>query len=227
MNFATIYPTQMRRLFGSLLTGDLESFGPWSDPALVAKGGSGLTYPPWHTPDGLGIRPAKAKILDPAFGFNEQLYTMVWGTMFLPTSWSRTFIDDSRITAVASEQISWPAAETYTFVNPATGITYRAHTTGTEKLFGVAHEQSTGARMLEWANNLVYSAYLVDTDVKGNYVLNADGTPKLTLKAGKAQLNPDFPGGDVDLNKFVTNIETMRQLVSTFVMPLEASLPSP
>jgi hypothetical protein len=81
--------------------------------------------------------------------------------------------------------------------------------------------------MLEWANNLVYSAYIVETDAGGNYLLNPDGTPKLKLLAGKPQLNPSYPGGDVDLKRYIANIEVMRQLVSTFVMPLESSLPSP
>jgi hypothetical protein len=228
VNFATVYPEQTRRLFGALLTGDTEAIAPWAD----ATGGGGIpaakmTYPSWHLPDSVGIRPAKPKLVDPAFGFNEQLFAMVWGTMFFPTSWSRGFIDDARITALSSEQISWPALETYTFIDPATSITFRAHTTGTEKLFGVDHEKSVGARMLEWANNLIYEAYLVETDTGGFYVLNPDGTPKLKLKNGKPQLNPDYPGADGALKRYVANLEIMRQLVSTFVMPLESALPSP
>ena len=225
VNFATIYPEQMRRLFGTLLTGDIESMAPSSDGT---GGGIGnLSYPKWSTPNGLGTRPAKPKLVDPAFGFNEQLYTMVWGTMFLPTGWQRGWVEDARITALASEQVSWPAAETYTFVDPATSITYRARTTGTEKLFGVDHEKSVGARMLEWANNLVYEAYLCETDAKGFYLLNPNGTPKLKLLVGKPQLNPDRPGGDGALKRYVANLEVMRQLVSTFVVPLQSTLPQP
>ena len=228
VNFATVYPDQMRRLFGTLLTGDVETYGPWA----ASTGGPGiplanLAYPSWHTVGGLGTRPANVKLLDAAFGFNEQLYTMVWGTMLLPTSWSQGFINDARIMALASEQITWPASETYTFVDPATNITYRAHSTGTEKLFDVKHEKSVGARMLEWANNLVTEAYIVETDVGGNFILNADGTPKLKLLAGKPQPNPDFPASLGALNRYVTNIEVMRQLVTTFGRPLAASLPDP
>ena len=229
VNFATVYPQQMRRLFGTLLTGDVEAMAPWSD-AASGKGGvptANLTYPAWHLPDNLGTRPATPKLVDPAFGFNEQLYAMVWGTMFFPTGWSRTWIDETRITGLASEQVSWPVAETYVFLDPATNITYRARTTGTELLFGVAHEKSIGARMLEWANNLVYEAYICETDAKGFYLLNADGTPKLKLKDGKPQRNPDIPGADAALKRYVANIEVMRQLVSKFVAPLEATLPSP
>ena len=229
VNFATIYPEQTRRLFGALLTGDTEAIAPWAEtvPGSAGIPAAKLTYPSWHLADGVGTRPAKPKLVDPAFGFNEQLYTMVWGTMLFPTTWSRSFINDARITALASEQIGWPALETYTFIDPATSITYKAHTTGLEKLFGVDHEKSIGARMLEWANNLVLEAYIVDTDAGGFYLYNPDGTPKLKLKNGKPQINPDFPGADAALNRYVANIETMRQLVTTFVMPIESSLPAP
>ncbi|MBC7017993.1 hypothetical protein, partial [Salmonella enterica] len=110
-------------------------------------------------------------------------------------------------TALPTEQPSWPAAETYTFIDPATSITYRARTTGTEKLFGVDHEKSVGARMLEWANNLVYEAYIVETDAQGFYLLNPDGTPKLKLKGGKPQVNANVPGGVTALKRYGANRE--------------------
>jgi hypothetical protein len=225
VNFATVYPEQTRRLFAALMTGDVESFAPVADPSGTAgTPAASLIYPEWHLLKDPGTRPASPKLLDPAFGWNEQLSSMVWGTLFFPTSWSNSFINDARITAFASEQISWPAAETITFVDPETSLTYRAHTTGTEKIFGVAKEKTVGARMLDWANNLVFEAYLVETDAQGYYKLNADGTPKLELSAeGKPQPNPDFPGGVAALRRYVANLDVMRQLVTTFVRPLDGA----
>ncbi len=223
VNFATIYPEQTRRLFSALMTGDLESFAPTAEGA----GNTTLVYPEWHRLGDPGTRPAQPKIVDPAFGWNEQLYAMVWGTMLFPTSWSNSFINDARITALANEQLSWPAAETITFVDPETSITYRAHTTGTEKIFGVDKQKTVGARMLDWANNLVFEAYVCETDAQGYYLLNADGTPKLKLAGGKPQPNPDFPGGITALRRYVANLDVMRQLTSTFVRPLDSSLPNP
>lgn len=60
--------------------------------------------------------------------------------------------------------------------------------------------------MLEWANNLVYEAYVVETDAGGFYLLNPDGTPKLKLTGGKPVVNPDVPGGDAALKRYVANI---------------------
>ncbi len=227
VNYATIYPEQTRRLFAAIMTGDIESFAPEADANGTGIPNANLVYPQWHNLDGWGTRTAKPKLVDPAFGWNEQLYAMVWGTMLFPTSWSNAFINDSRITALANEQLSWPAAETITFVDPVTSITYRAHTKGTEKIFGVDKQKTVGARMLDWANNLLEEAYICEVDAQGYYVLNADGTPKLKLKAGQPQVNPDFPGSDAALKRYVANLDVMRQLVSTFVRPLNDSLPSP
>ncbi len=227
VSFATVYPEQIRRLFASLMTGDMISYAPWA--GATQPGGAvptaDVTYPAWFRSDGVGVRAPGAKIIDPAFGFEQQLYAMVWGTVFFPTSWTNRFIDDARITLRAGEQVGWPAAETYTFVNPETGLTYRAHTTGTEKLFNVDHEKSIGARMLEWANELLTSAYVPETDAKGLILLNPDGTPKLKLENGKPKLNPDYPGADAALRRYVMNIEVMRQLVSTYVRPVDEALP--
>jgi len=99
VSFATVYPEQTRRLFAALLTNDIESYAPWAETSGSGAPSSALTYPKWHEPAGLGTRPASPKIVDPAFGFEEQLYAMVWGTMFFPSAWTNQFIDDSRITA--------------------------------------------------------------------------------------------------------------------------------
>jgi hypothetical protein len=216
VSFATIYPEQVRRLFANLLTGDWESFAPWT----VAGQGTPevkLSYPRWFDAKSWGTRPQGAKIVDPNWGFNEQLYMMVWGAMFFPTNWSMSWINDARITALGQDQVFWPAAETYTYFDPASGITYRAHAIGTESVFGVDHEKGIGARMLEFANKLVMYAYKVETDAQGNVILNANGTPKLVLDAsGHPQKDPNYPGADAVVQKYADQIALMRQLTSTF-----------
>jgi hypothetical protein len=221
INFATIYPNQVRRLFAQLMTGDASTYAPWSTKSAVDAPIADLTYPNFRG-DVAPARPASANLIDPSFGFNEQLYAMVWGTVLFPTSYGQDFINDARIVANQAEQLSWPVAQTYTFVNPETGITYRARTAGKEKVFNVDHEKAIGARMLEWANQLVESTYVVDTDADGNTLKNTDGTPKLKLKNGQPQLAPDGLGSPLALKRYVTNIEIMRQLVKTFDGPFSA-----
>src|SRR5262249_2208569 len=153
-------------------------YAPWVDvgenTGKIPMGS--LVYPPWYAKT-LGVHPANAKLVDPNFAWNEQIYAMVWGSMFFPTNWSQRWVHDARIAVLASDQADWPAAETYTFFNPATGLTYRAHNVGTEDIFGQQHQKGAGARMLEWANKLVTIAYVVEVDSKGVPLTNPDGTP--------------------------------------------------
>jgi hypothetical protein len=234
VNFATVYPAQTRRLFASLFTGDASQYGPWVDGSGAPGNNpadSPITYPSWHalTAAGLGKRATSAKLLDANWGFNEQLYAMVWSTMYFPTNWSQSYVDDARITTLAADQINWPANETYTFYDPASGKTYRAHSTGLETIFGVDHEKSIGARMLEWATTLLIQTYLVETDAQGYILLNANGTVKLKLDAnGRPQKDPQTPGADAQLQKYMDQVDIFRQLTASFSQSLgDADLPHP
>jgi hypothetical protein len=231
VNYATVFPAQVRRLYSSLLTGDLETFAPW---VTVNPGNDDtplgvLTYPIWHDATDLGTRSNLAKLADPNFGWNPQLYAMVWGTMYFSTNWSNSWVHDARIVTLDSEQPNWPADEIVRFFYPPSGLTYRARATGTEQMFGVTRQKAVGARMLAWANHLMTLAYLVDTDAGGQPLFNPDGTPQLTLDAnGKPQENPANPGAKGALQKYVDTIDIFRQLTSKFEMPLgDADLPQP
>ncbi len=128
-----------------------------------------------------------------------------------------------------ASRCSWPANETYAFYDPKTGITYKAHTSGTETILGDVHQKGVAARMLEWANKLVFYAYVCQVNSSGGPVLNADGTPKLILDGqGHAQIDPQAGTFPTTLEKFVDNIDIMRQLTATFNRPLDdGNLPQP
>jgi hypothetical protein len=231
VNFATIYPEQVRRLFASLVTGDYESFSPWvvvpANPDETPLGT--LEYPKWYSATSLGSRPAAALLVDPNYGWNVQLYAMVWGAMYFPTNWSLSWIDESRITLLGADQVQWPPEETYTFRDPQSGMTYRAHKSGTEPIFQHRQERGIGARMLEWANRLLTLGYLVERDGTGEARLNPDGTPILVRDAdGRPQRNPQNPGATAALQKHVDTIDIFRQLTSTFSRSLsDWDLPQP
>ncbi len=231
VNLATVYPEQVRRLFANLLTNDFVSYAPWvaTRPLPNQIPTPTLEYPPWHDASNGWARASNAELVDPNNGFNEQIYAMVWGSIYFPTTWSQAWIDDARITALAADQITWPANETYAFYNPKTGMTYKAHGSGTETVFGVVHQRGIGARMLEWANKLVALSYVVNRDTSGNAILNADGTPELVLDSnGHPEPESTAASTLATLDKFVNNVDIMRQLTSTFIMPLDdGSLPQP
>jgi hypothetical protein len=154
---------------------------------------------------------------------------MVWGAMFFPTNWSQSWINDARLTTLAADQVGWTAGETYTFYNPASGITYRAHAIGTEDVLGRVHQKGTGARMLEWANRLVLLAYVAVEDVFGNPMFNIDGTPMLETDVdGRPLLNDANPGALGALQQYADDLDMFRQLTSTFERSMsDADLPQP
>jgi hypothetical protein len=232
VNFATVFPEQVRRLYNALLTNDYDTYAPWVDPPALAPGGvivGDLTYPNWYDPTDPGTRPVSAVLTDPNYAWNEQIYAMVWGSIFFPTNWSYDFINEARIAALPSEQPAWPDAETIRFRNPESGMLYAAHTSGTETLFGKTRQRGAGARMLEWANILLTYAYLVDRDIDGNPILDSYGMPTLTLDGnGQPQLDPANDGAAAVLHDYVANIDQMRQLVAYFAQPLDDdNLPQP
>lgn len=231
VNFATVYPEQMRRLYSSLFTGDLESYAPWTIVQAGATIPTGeITYPNWHAtvPSQVGARPGNAKLIDPDFAFNEQLYAMVWGAMYFPTTWSQSWIDEARLAVYADEAV-WPNDQVYAFHDPVSAMTYKAHQVGTETVLGTTRQKGVGARMIQWANRLAALAYVVALDGSGDPRLNSDGSLQYELDANnRPQLNPDNPGADAVLRKYVDNLDLMHQLTAEFNRALDGSdLPQP
>lgn len=229
VNFATLYPRQVRRLYGALLTGDVAAYAPWVevpvDPEETPD--AKFLYPAWSEPDGPGPRPLTAKLADPAWSFNAQLYAMVWGTAFFSSNWSNGFVDDARVTVLGADQVGWSDAETRAFQDPVSGLTWRAHEVGTESYLGRTVPIGVGARMIDWANRLLAIAYVVDRDGFGRPVTLADGRLVPTLDAdGRTQVRD--PEAARALGRFVDQLAMFRQLTATFEQPLDAAeLPWP
>ncbi|MBI5610462.1 MAG: hypothetical protein HY902_16410, partial [Deltaproteobacteria bacterium] len=198
VNFATVYPEQVRRLYNALLTGDFDTFAPHAaglDTAANNPAASKVLYPDWLNSKEVPALPAKTKLVDPSYGWNERIYAMVWGTMFFTTNWSYDFVNQARLAVLPSEMPDWKPSEIRTFSDPKSGMTYRARSTGSELIQGQPREKSAGARMVEWANRLLVFAYLVERDANGAPVTDAQGAPILVLDAnGKPQLDPAHPG---------------------------------
>ncbi len=228
VNFATVYPRQVKRLFSGLLTGDYATYAPWASPPANPADTPPITleYPFWSDPVDIGPRPANALLVDPAYGWNAQINAMVWGTMFFTTNWSSEFLHEARIQVSGADYV-WPEAETFRFVDPKSGITYRARKFGTEDVLGKTVQIGTGARILAWANHLLTIAYVVDRDVNGDPILLPDGQPILTLDLnGLPQLDPANAGAHLELARYVDTIDLYRQLILTFEHPIE-DLPEP
>jgi hypothetical protein len=210
VNFATVYPRQMQRLFSGLLTGDYVTYAPWAVPDLSLPDTPPITlqYPFWSDPLDIGTRPGNSLVVDPSYGWNTQIYAMVWGTMFFSTNWSTSFVNDARVVVLGGEDPQWPEAEIIRFRDPKSGLVYMARKAGTEDVLGKTVQRGTGARILEWANHLLATSYQVVRDVDDNPVLLPDGQPQLVLDAnGLPQREPSAPGADTELAMYVDTID--------------------
>lgn len=228
VSYATVFPEQVRRLYTNLFTGDLATYAPWVEPVGGTADPSSIQYPQWINRDDSGPRPADPYYVDPNIGWNTQLYAMVWGSIYFPTDWSSKWIHDARI-VTPFDNPGWPDAETVRFHDPETGVTYEAHSTGTEDIVGYDVQRGAGARMLEWANWLLTYVYEVELDIDGTVLLNPDGTPILVLDIdGNPIPLGTYPGADAVLRQYVDTIDIFRQLTATFEHPLyEGGLPEP
>ncbi len=228
VNFATVFPEQIRRLYGSLFTGDLDVYAP---SAKYSQAGGTPTadvqYPTWSDASGLGARANNAQLIDPNFAFNEQLYAMVWGSIFFPTTWSQSWIDEARLAVYVTDEVSWPANEIIAFRDPVSGLLYKAHATGTETVLGQVRQKGVGARMVEWANRLALQAYKVvlgggnipRTNADGSWVYELDANGHVQVQDAAAQAT---------LRKYVDNLDILRQLTADFTRPLgDQNLPNP
>jgi len=229
LNFATVFPNQVRRLYGALFTGDAGTYSPWAKTTGTGPIPAATpVYPPWSARNMSVAPPADAMRIDPDWAWNEQLYAMVFGALFFPTDWSNAWVDMARIAVTGADQIQWPAAETYAFRNPATGLVYRAHSTGTETVLGKTRQKSIGARMLEWANHLTELAYKVERHPDGTAKYALDHTLILSLDAdGHPQLDADNEGADIILAGYVENVDLMRELTSTFFRDAPGQIEQP
>ena len=230
VNFATVYPRQVERLFANLLTGDYAAYAPWvvAPVAQDQTPDAQVAYPRWFAVDDVDERPGESFLVDPNVGWNTQIYAMVWGTMFFPTNWSTSWVHDARIATMDGEGPAWTEEETYRFVDPASGVAYRAHKGGTATVLGRDRQRTVGARALEWANHLLAVAYEVERDDDGAPVLAADGTPTVLRDAdGRPLLDASHPGADAELRRYVDTLDLFRQLTATFEHPLEGGLPEP
>jgi hypothetical protein len=217
LNFATVYPDQVRRLLAGTFTGDLETYAPWAAPGAGGKPPpvATIVYPDWHSSAPLTGKPLGARHIDPNHGFNAQLSGMVWSTLFFPVNAQVGFLADARIAVYAGDDPGWPATETVLFFDPETGKTYRAHGSGKEQVFGVAHQKGVAARMLEWANTLAGFTYEVEIDAAGNPRLNADGSVRyLRDGAGKVRRAADASAEFAALRHFAENLDVMRELTT-------------
>jgi hypothetical protein len=210
INYATLYPEQMRRLFSSIMQGDVTTFGPYYLPSTggASKGTPvpRVNYPSWHTVNPNGstdlVYPSDAVVIEPLFGWEQQFPSLISAFIYGPTTLTMDWYDQMRIFVEGGDEAVSVNGKTIRFEDPESTIVYVARDYGSEVVNGKAVPRNSGGRMLRFANDLRKEAYELSGDA---VVLDSAGRPKVA-NAKAAQR----------LRRYVANLAVVRQLTSGY-----------
>jgi hypothetical protein len=205
ISFRTDTPQALDRLIGSVLSEDWETIGPTGLPTGEVVGFNVLN------PDSTKLtRPASGSILFPNVGYANELGAGIYGLLYSRFSTDMTLATKMRIRIEGDAGPAIPEARKVAFTDPVSGNRYLATRFGTEAIQGRQVETGIASRMLQRANELLSTAYKVETDVNG-LVLNPYGEPKLVL-AGGQPVTKGTPEDVKALRGYIGLLDALRQV---------------
>ena len=172
LNFASVYPNQVRRLLSAVMQGDPLGMGPYitsGQPGQAAQ----VQYLPWARYDTSTINldyPTGATVLDPLVGWEQQYPGIINAFWYGKTILTNDIVDQLRVWTPNGIEGTWIApADQVRYRDPVTGIIYAAKKYGTEQTNSKvgAVQKAAGARMLQYANDLADQAYVSNGTVAG------------------------------------------------------------
>ncbi len=218
LNFASLYPNQVRRFFSEVMAGDPMTLGPY---VTLPTGNLASTVPevrylPWdkwdpNDPTTTKLDyPAGATVLSPLLGWEQQYPLMFLVDWFGATQLNSNTTDQLRIWSPGgADTVDVPLAEQIRFRDPLSGDIFAARNYGTEVVNSkMAPVQTTmGARMIQYANQLAAAAYTQTgtmTDDNGfTHPVYNTATPKDYTK-------------EAQLKGYVSNLNAARELAKFF-----------
>ena len=177
VSMADLFPEGYRRWLGNNLTGAVALKGA----RLAASGGmpsveggfpaQGIGYISWwkSSPEicfqsqnslNCGVTPANSIVVDPQVGWEQQKFLIAMTLMYLPENAQQGWLDQLNIWELGAD--TDPGFRNRLELHLPEGKTYIAKTFGREVIFGKTVQKGVGARMLEYANELVEQAYVTD-----------------------------------------------------------------
>lgn len=113
--------------------------------------------------------PENLAILDPQVGWEQQKFLIAWTLLYLPENERQSWLDMMRIWEVGAD--TDPGFADRIELHHPSGKVFVAKTYGTETIFGKLVQKGIGARVLEYANELLEKAYVTTPGPD----LNGDG----------------------------------------------------
>jgi len=135
--------------------------------------------------------PAETLPVDPQVGWEQQKWLIAMTLMYLPENQRVGWIDLMGIWEIGTDND--PEFTNRIELHLPDGRIYVARTYGTEEIFGKTVQRGVGARVLEYANELLAQAYYgawVNNGTTEWFIpeLNPDGTPRVRVDTGVGPL---------------------------------------
>ncbi|AKU92192.1 hypothetical protein AKJ08_2579 [Vulgatibacter incomptus] len=190
VSLADIFPDGYRRWLANNLTGDDAIKGPRlatdaafrvrTDADLLPSGIAWTSWWPASGPESCSTEnmsvlcttiPASSRPVDPQVGWEQQKFLIAYTLMYLPENSKQAWLDQLAIWEVGHDDD--PGFANRIELHDPWGTIWVARTFGKETIFGKTVQKGIAARVLEYANELVFKAYETEpgTDLDG------DGSP--------------------------------------------------
>ena len=220
-NFTNVFPNQVRRLMSQLFQGDITTLGPYvgtGTGTLSTNKVARVQYLPWYAWDEAQPTtttldyPAGSVVLNPLYGWNQQMYGMLNAFIFGATKLTMDTTAQLRIFSTGDgATVSLLPNEQVRYTDPLSSITYVAKFFGTERINtrNAPVMRTPGARMLQFANELAEATF--ETTAKDpvtgelTFVKDAGGNPVCKVAA-------TCTAQTAKLKSYSSNIDTVRQL---------------
>ncbi len=218
LSFYTMYPAQTLRLWGALLSEDLDDYAP-----IVEVGGThGITRPHLATlnlPRGNGagqsgrVLDAGHVALDPQAAFTVQLRAAIIGTANFPATFDQRYMDYARLWIDGSTEsidTADPAHDTVSFADPWSHTTYRA-------LHFSALPGATGADVGSSATlHAATGAVADEAGVAARMILRLRDLDALRTRAIAQHQDTLATSLETQLRAYIDVIHVMRRLTSIY-----------
>jgi hypothetical protein len=226
LNYSSLYPNQMRRLFAQLMQNDPMTLGPFVIPPKQVDPNHivvHVQYMPWEKYDpnvastvNLDYS-AGAVVVDPLIGWEEQYPSLFNAFYYGATTLTMDWVDQMRIFSPGGgDTVSIPANQQIGYVDPATGLDYIARDYGYEVIntaYSTQVAKGSGARMLQYANMLAAQTYQVTATAPNGeltYAVDGNNNPICKVDSLTCQTNA------ATLRLYSANLDTVRQLGFAF-----------
>jgi len=221
LSYFTLYPNQVRRLLTQVQQNDPMRLGPYVTPPQGATGDNlaHVRYVPWEKydpkdPTTIDLDyPSDGVVLSPLVGWEQQYHALIQEFVYGPTTLTMDLVNQLRVYSPGdSATVSIDPKEQVRYRDPFTGVEYVARTYGKETVNSrtAASERSSGARMLQFANELAASTYESTADATGELTYARDANGDLKCKLA------DCTTRQLQLKNYASNIDVVRQLTLYF-----------